>query len=418
MKIIIFDTETSGTNPRWNQILQLSYQVVDSIGWKLLKERDMFFPFPEDPERVSQGALDTNGLSKEILETKETISRKLGLLEFRKDLEGCFLVIGHNVDFDIRFFLNEALREGLDFSDLKWPRIYDTMKRTVDYCALPSGNTFRKYKSPKLSELGEKLECDLSDIKLHDSSADVELTKRCFIKLVEKNLYKDEEARTFCCISEPTASEPPREIHIGSGWDFRDILLMYYEDYYGKANSEMKDFFKTAIDPYDWSRATSIGKLFPTDQEKMNMYSLEEKYKTELGPFLIFSTIMHNTYQSVSSPEFRETLKDCILGKIIVEDQEFKNFLIEESKIPWSELLKAALRKLKESFTVINPIDIILLVTCPTVHHFEDLYKKWSGKDVQSLKFSEEFKALFKRNREYELNYKLQLKKLLGGQLC
>lgn len=37
MRILIFDTETSGLDPQWNVILQLSYQIVDSDSWAIHK---------------------------------------------------------------------------------------------------------------------------------------------------------------------------------------------------------------------------------------------------------------------------------------------------------------------------------------------------------------------------------------------
>ena len=37
MRILVFDTETSGLDPQWNVILQLSYQIVDSNSWAAIK---------------------------------------------------------------------------------------------------------------------------------------------------------------------------------------------------------------------------------------------------------------------------------------------------------------------------------------------------------------------------------------------
>jgi len=90
MKILVFDTETGGLNPRDNDILQLSYQIVDLENRDVVKSVDRFFPWPKDKSRVSWGVI--------------------------------------NVKTD--------------------------------------------------------------DINRHDSSADVELTKRCFIHLLEKDFYK------------------------------------------------------------------------------------------------------------------------------------------------------------------------------------------------------------------------------------
>ena len=48
MRVLIFDTETSGLNPQWNVILQLSYQIVDSDSWATIKTVNHYFPWPEN----------------------------------------------------------------------------------------------------------------------------------------------------------------------------------------------------------------------------------------------------------------------------------------------------------------------------------------------------------------------------------
>lgn len=63
MNILIFDTETGGINCNANDILQLSYQVIDSRGFNVIKEVNHFFPWPEDKSRVQRGAIKVNGLT-------------------------------------------------------------------------------------------------------------------------------------------------------------------------------------------------------------------------------------------------------------------------------------------------------------------------------------------------------------------
>jgi len=75
MKILIFDTETGGVVAQENDILQLSYQVIDYSTQKVLKEVDKFFPWPEYKSRVQQGAINVNGLTEEYLATKELSDR-------------------------------------------------------------------------------------------------------------------------------------------------------------------------------------------------------------------------------------------------------------------------------------------------------------------------------------------------------
>ena len=52
MKILIFDTETGGLNPYRNDILQLSFQVIDGDTFNTLLVSNYYFPSPDDENRV------------------------------------------------------------------------------------------------------------------------------------------------------------------------------------------------------------------------------------------------------------------------------------------------------------------------------------------------------------------------------
>lgn len=187
MNILIFDTETGGVNCYANDILQLSYQVIDRKTFKVLKEVDHFFPWPEDKSRVQWGAIQVNGLTEEYLATKELSDRHNALNEFIDDLLDCEVCVAHNGDFDKNFINATAKREGI--YRFNWPMMIDTMKTTTELCRLPARSGRGGFKWPKLIELAECLRIKTDDINLHDSSADVELTKRCFLYLLEKKFY-------------------------------------------------------------------------------------------------------------------------------------------------------------------------------------------------------------------------------------
>ena len=71
MRILVFDTETSGLTPQWNVILQLSYQIVDSDSWTTEKTVNHYFSWPENKARVTQEAINVNGLTEEVLSGKQ-----------------------------------------------------------------------------------------------------------------------------------------------------------------------------------------------------------------------------------------------------------------------------------------------------------------------------------------------------------
>lgn len=187
MRILFFDTETSGLDPQWNVILQLSYQIVDSDSWATLKSVNHYFSWPENKARVTYGAIEVNGLTEEFLAGKKLSDRKNALEEFVKDKDSCELLVAHNLEFDKKFIIASCREEGVKFANSGWSKSYDTMKRTTNFCQIPKdwGNG---YKWPKLTELADCLGVDYSKIALHDSSGDVELTKLCFEGIVAEGL--------------------------------------------------------------------------------------------------------------------------------------------------------------------------------------------------------------------------------------
>ena len=188
MKILIFDTETGGINPLYNDILQLSYQIVNLNTRTVEKEVNHYFPWPEDKRRVQWGAIQVNGLTEAYLATKTLSERYDAVMEFYDDMAECQYIVAHNGDFDRKFIDATASREGIPTTFKKWKTMIDTMKTTTNLCCIPCRKK-EGYKWPKLIELAEFLEIDTDDINLHDSSADVELTKRCFMTLVDDGFY-------------------------------------------------------------------------------------------------------------------------------------------------------------------------------------------------------------------------------------
>ena len=209
MRILVFDTETSGLDPQWNVILQLSYQIVDSDSWVTIKAVNHYFSWPENKTRVTQEAINVNGLTEEVLAKKQLSNRKAALEEFVTDKDSCDLLVAHNLEFDKKFIIASCREERVKFASSGWSQSYDTMKRTTKYCQIPKewGNG---YKWPKLTELADCLGIDYSQLSLHDSTGDVELTKQCFKKLVTLGEY------SFPQETDMTISlhvESPNELH-------------------------------------------------------------------------------------------------------------------------------------------------------------------------------------------------------------
>lgn len=196
MKILIFDTETGGLSAEYNDILQLSYQVVNcykgiccGITFDTVKEVNHYFPWPENRNRVQWGAIKVNGLTEKYLATKTLSDRYKAISEFYDDMGECDYIVAHNGDFDRQFIIATAAREGYMYGTKGWKPMIDTMKTTTEICKIPCYSRRSGYKWPKLIELAECLQINTDDINLHDASADVELTKRCFINLLQNGFY-------------------------------------------------------------------------------------------------------------------------------------------------------------------------------------------------------------------------------------
>ena len=190
MRILVFDTETGGCSPIENDILQLSYQVVDTDTHVVELEKNFFFPWPEAKSRVEDGAINVTGLTEEVLATKELSDRAEALCCFFEDMDACDYIVAHNGQFDQKFIDATAERCNVDSGSSCWKPMIDTMRSTTELCKLPPHPGRTGYKWPKLIELAEFLQIRTDDINLHDSSADVELTKRCFMKLLDDGFWR------------------------------------------------------------------------------------------------------------------------------------------------------------------------------------------------------------------------------------
>lgn len=194
MKIIVFDTETSGlpsvkeatpyTINYWPYVLQFSYIVYDINSHKLVKTFDSLVKIKEDVV-ISKKSFEIHGITKEqCLKEGKPINNIIH--EFMIDLNECQTIIGHNIDFDKNMLIIEMIRNNL--FELFVPILnkksqFCTMKKTVNLCNIElEGNhgIYKKY--PKLNELHEKL-FYFTPKFLHNSFHDILITLRCYVKI-------------------------------------------------------------------------------------------------------------------------------------------------------------------------------------------------------------------------------------------
>ena len=198
MKILVFDTETSGLpekeasiydKSKWPYIIQLSYILYDlSNNSSLIKNNYIKI---DESVIITQESYNIHNISREILNA-QGINIVPALKEFNECLKKCDIVVGHNISFDKRLIFVECFRHNVTqyFTEFKHYEMthkpeFCTMKNTVEFCKLERLTATNKvyYKNPKLSELytilfpNEQVPKDL-----HNSLVDVAMTLRCYLK--------------------------------------------------------------------------------------------------------------------------------------------------------------------------------------------------------------------------------------------
>ena len=271
MRILIFDTETSGRNPQWNVILQLSYQIVDSNSWTTQKTVNHYFPWPEDKARVSSEAIIINGLTEEVLQEKNLSDRKKALEEFVADKDSCDMLVAHNLEFDKEFILASCREEGVKYANSGWSQSYDTMKRTTKFCQIPK-DWGSGYKWPKLTELADCLGINYSHIVLHDSSGDVELTKQCFRQILAEGIY-NLPYYTGILANLTLKVECPDNVRIETE-DGELVDEKFFKDYYGESKKVFNIVRQKLMKNWAEENEETINNL-------INIYSKSPRLKTE-----------------------------------------------------------------------------------------------------------------------------------------
>ena len=195
MKVLVFDTETTGLpekrntsileTEKWPYIVQISWVAYDTETESYEME-DHIIDCGVD---IPQESVNIHGISKKISERKgENLWEVMN--KFDAALINCDMVIGHNISFDKRVYMVEAIRnrrrQYFTRDGVRKPE-YCTMKKSKEICNImktnSKGETYLKY--PSLSELHDKL-FGFIPKGTHDSMADVLITLRCFIMLEGK----------------------------------------------------------------------------------------------------------------------------------------------------------------------------------------------------------------------------------------
>lgn len=196
MKIIIFDTETTGLlnsggpmdkQPYVCQFAAILYEYKKQELTKLA-EHDLLI---KPPIPIPESCTEVHGISDDTVAEKESFGHHAAFIaQLFKDAD---IAVAHNIDFDDRILQNEFLRLGLN-KDFLPATTYDTMLETKELCQLKAGNFGERIKNPTLSELhlhlfGEEF------ANAHNALADVAATGRCLAELIRIKHYKPKKSK-------------------------------------------------------------------------------------------------------------------------------------------------------------------------------------------------------------------------------
>lgn len=213
MKVLVFDTETSGLpkerNPsiydtdKWPHVMQVSYIIYNTETGEIDEKYDAYIKLNTwvivDP--VSEGI---HGITREIMDTKGVPIQE-ALVRVRDALGKVDICVGHNVSFDKRFMIVEGIRNSIR---MNFPVDYCTMKNGKQICKIDFtfSNGEKGFKFPKLMELYEHLFPGIpAPQNLHNSFADTIITLKCYCKMAhDVNLSLDSREfrvlyRENCC---------------------------------------------------------------------------------------------------------------------------------------------------------------------------------------------------------------------------
>ena len=193
MRVLIFDTETTGLFPSRSEvanypyIVQLSWIVYDFGDNKIKSVNDHIiklkkgFKIPVETSKI-------HGITTKIMREKG-VELKPILYKFVEDLKGCTTLIAHNINFDKRVIDVESMRNGFSKS-IKGMRKkeYCTMREGTDLCKLTMISYYTRKpipKFPRLTQLHDHL-FKTSPKNIHNALIDILMCFRCYYKMTQE----------------------------------------------------------------------------------------------------------------------------------------------------------------------------------------------------------------------------------------
>ena len=115
IRALVFDVETSGLIPKNKEgvkledmphILQLSYVVFDTNGWKVVKSGDAYINVSQTVA-ISSKITELTGITRDMCD--KGIPIQTALREFGREYMTCDIIVAHNINFDRQMIKIEIL---------------------------------------------------------------------------------------------------------------------------------------------------------------------------------------------------------------------------------------------------------------------------------------------------------------------
>jgi DNA polymerase III epsilon subunit-like protein len=198
MKVIIFDTETTGLPERgakltelskWPYIIQLSWLEINILPKVSYNLENHYIKIDKDVE-LSDESIKIHGIKRDKLE-KEGKNIKDVLTKILNSLKTTDYLVAHNLNFDKNMLNAECSRNNIELNLNNSLIEFCTMKYGEQICNIKmigkNGREFRKF--PKLGELYIKLFNETVD-NYHNAKVDIICCARCFMILTNNgDLY-------------------------------------------------------------------------------------------------------------------------------------------------------------------------------------------------------------------------------------
>jgi DNA polymerase III epsilon subunit-like protein len=200
--IIVFDTETTGLSPKYDEIVQLSYIVYDVKERKVLFSTTLGDDIVAVTRTIPKKSTDVHGITTADTRVKgrHLIEDHINQFVYWTNMAG--LIVGHNVGFDIRM-VNASIEKIIksypkDQREEIAYRYFDFLMRfqpvgegTDTFCTLKTSRSVcpkiyqvdKKKQKYKLDEVHKLLFRQEAKGQLHNALVDISATLRVFMKL-------------------------------------------------------------------------------------------------------------------------------------------------------------------------------------------------------------------------------------------